>query len=124
MRQELSTDDGRPFNHRYATAVLQHAAVVWHIERDTEALATGLAVLDPVVQRFRCVLVPPAFAAIRLPPITGLHHFDGIDWIAWRGERTWLGIRGGYNGGNHSNLDLGHFIFGLDRTRYLVDTGN
>ncbi|MBD3240565.1 MAG: hypothetical protein GF331_08275 [Chitinivibrionales bacterium] len=55
--------------------------------------------------------------------IRGLHHFRGIDWVAWRGTRSWLAFRGGCNGGNHNNHDLGHCIFGLDRTRFLDDPG-
>lgn len=53
----------------------------------------------------------------------GLHHFKAIDWLIWRGDRSWLAFRSGYNGGNHNNRDLGQIVFGVDGTRYLVDPG-
>jgi hypothetical protein len=52
-----------------------------------------------------------------------LVHFPGIDWLRWRGERTWLAFRSGYNGGNHDNDDLGTFILGIDEERFLCDPG-
>jgi len=55
--------------------------------------------------------------------IRGLHHFHGIDWLTWHGEKSWLAFRSGFNGGNHNNRDLGQIIFGLDETRYLIDPG-
>lgn len=58
------------------------------------------------------------------PPVTdGLKHFAGIDWLTWKGKRTWLGFRSGFNGGNHNNKDLGHFILGCGAERFLVDPG-
>ncbi len=50
-------------------------------------------------------------------------HYKGIDWLAWRGERSWLAFRSGYNAGNHDNDDLGHFILGRDDERFLIDPG-
>lgn len=55
--------------------------------------------------------------------LPALHHFAGIDWVTWRGTQSWLAFRGGYNGGNHNNIDLGQFIFGLGSTRFLMDPG-
>jgi hypothetical protein len=56
-------------------------------------------------------------------PIEPLQHFRGLDWVTWRGPQSWLAFRSGFNGGNHNNFDLGHFIFGRGTTRYLVDPG-
>ncbi len=50
-------------------------------------------------------------------------HFDGIDWAMWRGENSWLAFRGGFNGGNHDNDDLGHLILGYGQDRFLIDPG-
>ena len=50
-------------------------------------------------------------------------HFEGIDWAMWRGETSWLAFRGGYNGGNHDNDDLGNLIMGHGRDRFLIDPG-
>jgi hypothetical protein len=58
-----------------------------------------------------------------LPPLRPIKHFRGLDWLTWRGAGTWLAFRGGNNGGNHNNADLGHFILGRGKTRYLVDPG-
>ena len=58
-----------------------------------------------------------------LAPLPPLQHFRGLDWLTWRGGQTWLAFRGGFNGGNHNNLDLGHFILGRGRRRYLADPG-
>jgi len=52
-----------------------------------------------------------------------LHHFRGVDWMAWQGDRTWLTFRSGFNGGNHDNDDLGNLILGIDDERFLVDPG-
>lgn len=51
------------------------------------------------------------------------HHFAGLDWFAYRGERWWLGLRGGRLGGNHGNLDLGQVIVGRGDRRWLIDPG-
>ncbi|MBI5725518.1 MAG: heparinase II/III family protein [Planctomycetes bacterium] len=59
----------------------------------------------------------------KAPARKGLIHFKGIDWAVWRGDRSWCAFRGGFNGGNHNNHDLGHFIFGMDKTRFLIDPG-
>lgn len=50
-------------------------------------------------------------------------HFDGIDWAMWRGEKSWLAFRGGFNGGNHDNDDLGNLILGYRQDRFLIDPG-
>jgi hypothetical protein len=55
--------------------------------------------------------------------ISGLRHFKGLDWVTWKGEHSWCAFRGGYNGGNHNNHDLGHIIFGIDKDRFLCDPG-
>lgn len=69
-------------------------------------------------------LYRPAMAAPQtLPALRPLKHFRGLDWLTWRGASTWLAFRGGSNGGNHNNCDLGHFILGRGKTRYLVDPG-
>lgn len=52
-----------------------------------------------------------------------LRHFAGIDWLRWRGRRSWLAFRAGFNGGNHDNDDLGTFILGIDDERFLTDPG-
>ena len=52
-----------------------------------------------------------------------LRRFRGLDWAIWRGPANWLAMRAGNNGGNHNNLDLGHFIFGRHSDRFLVDPG-
>ncbi len=46
---------------------------------------------------------------------------DGLDWHFWRGEESWLAFRGGQGGGNRGNWDLGHFILGHGRERFLFD---
>ena len=50
-------------------------------------------------------------------------HFDGIDWAMWRGKNSWLAFRGGFNGGNHDNDDLGNLILGYGQDRFLIDPG-
>ncbi|MCW8130245.1 MAG: heparinase II/III family protein [Planctomycetota bacterium] len=57
------------------------------------------------------------------PKTSGLKHFAGIDWLTWHGPKTWLGLRSGFNGGNHNNKDLGHIILGHGEERFLVDPG-
>lgn len=57
------------------------------------------------------------------PAILPLRHFRGLDWLTWRTKNLWLAFRSGNNGGNHNNLDLGHFILGRGQTRYLIDPG-
>ncbi len=56
-------------------------------------------------------------------PRTGLEHFRGIDWAAWRRGGAWLGFRSGTTGGNHTNRDLGQIIFGIQDRRVLLDPG-
>ena len=69
-------------------------------------------------------LYRPAHPALEPPaPQPPLRHFRGLDWAVWRGPEAWLGWRCGNNGGNHNNLDLGHFIFGRGGDRFLVDPG-
>jgi hypothetical protein len=55
--------------------------------------------------------------------IPRLWHFKGIDWAVWHGENSWLAFRGGFNGGNHDNDDLGNLILGYGRDRFLIDPG-
>jgi len=50
-------------------------------------------------------------------------HFQGIDWAVWHGENSWLAFRGGFNGGNHDNDDLGNLILGYGTDRFLIDPG-
>ncbi len=50
-------------------------------------------------------------------------HFTGIDWATWRGDKSWLAFRGGFNGGNHDNDDLGNIILGYGQDRFLIDPG-
>lgn len=59
----------------------------------------------------------------RRPDLKRLRHFSGIDWLTWRGEKTWLAFRSGFNGGNHDNDDLGNFILGFGDERFLCDPG-
>ncbi|HSI86355.1 MAG TPA: heparinase II/III family protein [Candidatus Methylacidiphilales bacterium] len=64
-----------------------------------------------------------ATAAFR-QPLDTVRHFRGLDWMTWRSvDGMWLAFRSGNNGGNHNNLDLGHFILGFGKTRYLIDPG-
>jgi len=55
--------------------------------------------------------------------IPRLRHFTGIDWAIWRGDNSWLAFRGGFNGGNHDNDDLGNIILGRGQDRFLIDPG-
>ncbi len=57
------------------------------------------------------------------PRVEGLRHSRTLDWLTWHGPRVWLAVRGGFNGGNHNNRDLGHFVLGRDGERFLVDPG-
>ena len=63
------------------------------------------------------------FQAKAAPNTDGLHHFTGLDWLTWKGEKSWLGFRSGFNGDNHNHRDLGHFILGYGQERFLVDPG-
>jgi hypothetical protein len=65
----------------------------------------------------------PAFPTMEQPQLEPLKRFQGLDWVTWHGDHTWLAFRGGFNGGNHCNHDLGHFIFGVDKDRFLIDPG-
>jgi len=53
----------------------------------------------------------------------GLAHARELDWLTWREGETWFGMRSGWNGGNHCNLDLGQIIFGIGKERILCDPG-
>ncbi len=64
-----------------------------------------------------------AFPPKEEPQLEAFRHFSGIDWATWRGERTWLAFRGGFDGGNHDHDDLGNFILGIDDERFLCDPG-
>ncbi|MGC9346999.1 MAG: hypothetical protein ACP5JG_02575 [Anaerolineae bacterium] len=64
-----------------------------------------------------------SFAPTEPPQLAPLRHFEGIDWLTWHGEHTWLGFRSGFNGGNHDNDDLGTFVLGYDEERFLCDPG-
>jgi hypothetical protein len=57
------------------------------------------------------------------PRVEGLRHFESLDWLTWHGEKLWMAVRSGFNGGNHNNRDLGHFVLGRDDERFLVDPG-
>ena len=59
----------------------------------------------------------------REPDLPRFMHFKAIDWAMWRGEKSWFAFRGGFNGGNHDNDDLGHFILGHGQDRFLIDPG-
>ena len=63
------------------------------------------------------------FQASRKPALDRLRHFRGLDWFKWTGDRMWLAFRGGNNGGNHNNRDLGHFVLGAGADRFLIDPG-
>ena len=54
---------------------------------------------------------------------TGLWHGRELDWLSWKRGQAWLAFRGGFNGGNHNNLDLGQIIFGIGKERILGDPG-
>jgi len=64
-----------------------------------------------------------AFQKSKPPKTDGLHHFKDIDWLTWKGPKTWLGFRAGFNGDNHNNRDLSHFILGHEKERFLIDPG-
>lgn len=55
--------------------------------------------------------------------IPRFRHFKGIDWAIWRGKKSWMAFRGGFNGGNHDNDDLGNFILGHGHDRFFIDPG-
>ncbi len=59
----------------------------------------------------------------RKPELSRFMLFKGINWAMWRGKKSWLAFRGGFNGGNHDNDDLGHFILGFGNDRFLIDPG-
>ncbi len=63
------------------------------------------------------------FPEAREPELEPLRHFKGIDWLTYRGDRLWMAFRSGFNGGNHDNDDLGHFILGFGEERFLCDPG-
>ena len=63
------------------------------------------------------------FPEVREPELKKLRHFEGIDWLTWRGDRMWMAFRSGFNGGNHDNDDLGNFILGIGQERFLCDPG-
>jgi hypothetical protein len=66
----------------------------------------------------------PAHPPLEAPKqLARLRHFRGLDWLTWRGPSVWLAFRSGNNNGNHNNFDLGHFILGRGRERYLIDPG-
>jgi hypothetical protein len=65
----------------------------------------------------------PAGAAVRAPAVPALVHLAGVDWLAWRGADAWLALRGGDNGGNRANRDLGTFILGWGDERFCTDPG-
>jgi len=53
----------------------------------------------------------------------GLAHAREIDWLTWNRGEMWFGLRCGFNGGNHCNLDLGQIVFGWGEERILCDPG-
>lgn len=57
------------------------------------------------------------------PKRGGLRHYRGIDWAVYHGPQTWFALRGGWNGGNHNQKDLGQFILGRGTERFLCDPG-
>ena len=59
----------------------------------------------------------------REPELPRFMHFKGIDWAIWKGKESWLAFRAGFNGGNHDNDDLGQFILGHGKDRFLIDPG-
>ena len=63
------------------------------------------------------------FQTSQVRPTASFHHFSGLDWLAWRGPRWWLAVRGGQLGGNHGNQDLGQLIVGTGAQRWLLDPG-
>ncbi len=53
--------------------------------------------------------------------------FAGIDVASLRGGwdpvASWVGFKGGDNGYNHNQLDLGHFVFDAEGERWALDLG-
>ncbi len=98
---------------------LQRPAWTWDNDRRV-ASARGSAGLFHDVESF---WYREAFSPTAPPERVPLRHFEGIDWLTWHGEHTWLGFRSGFNGGNHDNDDLGTFILGYDDERFLCDPG-
>lgn len=98
---------------------LQHPE--WTGDNDRRvAAARGSAGLFHDVESF---WYREAFSPAEQPTLAPLRHFTGIDWLTWHGEHTWMGVRAGFNGGNHDNDDLGTFILGYDDERFLCDPG-
>lgn len=53
--------------------------------------------------------------------------FAGIDVASlrggWTSDASWVGFKGGDNGYNHNQLDLGHFVFDAEGERWALDLG-
>lgn len=61
--------------------------------------------------------------AIDEPDVSGLKHFNEIDWVSYKQDQLWLFLTAGWNGGGHNNQDKGHFILGFGQERFLCDPG-
>ncbi|MGC9343477.1 MAG: hypothetical protein ACP5E3_12305 [Bacteroidales bacterium] len=98
---------------------LDHPEWAWDQERRTPERLGKFGLFSPVESFwFRKVN-----QEILEPDIPRFIHFKGIDWAIWKGKNSWLAFRAGFNGGNHDNDDLGHFILGYGADRFLIDPG-
>lgn len=134
VRPAQLAPDGGPFNFSGATAqgvewwmpqaywlAARHHRPAWTAFEDAHVKpwwdAHGLF-HDVSAFWFRPVQPPLAE-----PAIPRLTHLQAVDWLTWRGEGAWLGVRGGSNGGNRCNRDLGAFILGAGPDRFFCDPG-
>jgi hypothetical protein len=130
----MRAGDGHPFNfsdcneptrewglaqHFWVADKLGRPDLAWPAEhRQRNPMAT-----HGIFQNVEAFWFRQPFQEAKEPDVRGLKHFRGIDWLTWHGERTWLAFRSGFCGGNHDNLDLGHFILGRGGDRFLCDPG-
>jgi hypothetical protein len=60
---------------------------------------------------------------VAFPDVSGLKHFEEIDWLSYKVGDMWLWLCAGWNGGGHHNQDQGHIILGYGEERFLCDPG-
>lgn len=98
---------------------LDHPEWTWDQERRTTERLGRYGLFSPV----ECFWYREVNQESREPQLPRFMHFKGIDWAIWKGKKSWLAFRGGFNGGNHDNDDLGQFILGYGQDRFLIDPG-
>lgn len=130
----LLAPDGRPFNFSNCNEFTEErgeAQIFWWADRLNRPDWAGLQERLLRSSRYSSGLFfdveafwfRRAFQPATNPAPERLRHFESLDWLFWRGDRTWLAFRSGFNGGNHNNLDLGHFILGREGERFFCDPG-